>query len=57
MTECDASNVEIGVVLCQEVKLLAYFSKNINEAKKITLVMNSNYMHYLLPEEFIYFTI
>lgn len=41
--KCDASNVEIGVVLSQGRHLIAYFSENLNDSRR-TLSMTESFI-------------
>ena len=64
--DCDASGSAIRVVLSQEGKPIAYFSKKLNDAKKKYSVYDQEFYaivqalkkwrHYLLPKEFVLYT-
>ena len=42
--DCDASGTAIGFVFSQEGRPVAYFSENLNDAKKKILLMIRNFM-------------
>ena len=64
--DCDESGAAIGSILCEEGKPIAFFSENLNEAKKEYFVCYhelcsivkalKKWRHYLLPKEFVLFT-
>lgn len=63
--EIDASNLSIGAILSQDNKPMAFFSKNLNDAKKTYSTYDlelydmvqalKKLRHYLLPKEFLVF--
>ena len=63
--KCDSSGEEIGVVLSQEDRPIAYFSENLNDSKhknsyydkKFYAIVQAmkHWRHYLMPREFVLF--
>ena len=63
---CDASEMDIGVVLSQEENTIAYFNEKLNDSKKkyssydkefyIVIHALNKWTNYLMPKEFVLYT-